>query len=1175
MDKKHCMTGLMLLLAAVSANADPVGLAKAKQLAAKFAKGDAEMTLVGSTSGGRPILKTNGSAQSTSPYYIFSRGEGQGFVIVSGDDCLPEILGYTESGDYDADNMPPAFKDWLDGYAELITAAQASGESVSRNASTASTASSALLLTATAKQDIPYMVQTHWHQESPYNNLCPDMTSGNGRAMTGCVATAAAQAVYYYHKDNPETLQATTPTYGYGAAPVTRSFEKGTPLKWDLMLTSYSGSIPAEYSEAVATLMASLGAGTWLTYGQSDTDRSTSGQIMNLVNTFSSYFNLSSQCVYKSGESQSAWETLIYNDLLAGHPIVYSGVHPSSGGHAVILDGYQASTNLFHFNFGWGGQADGWYTVDDNTGMNGFKDDQGMVYGITPKKANLSVSLEMDTLLALSRTNEVKVNVHNGGTLDYSGIYIFASSSEKAPTSLSSAKLKNTDVVASDEDMSISYTLKPSTQKTWYVYVTDKNLNVLASASADVKPADVNLVLEDISVKGSSASETIEGQEYAVVYNPSKVTVSATLSNKSGVGFSTNTYLTVCSSSDGGKTFEVLGTKSAMARIEAGATSTVEYTVSNSSTLPLETGKQYYAYITNPVVALNLSDEIHYATEDTLVRFVLREGDLAAEFSDSITLKFSGQWDVNKFNTIVETKANAAALRYDLTAVEGVGEVPDIDGKTNALVYVAEGSSATGKNVVKQGAAVSETLELAVGSDFAPLSSFTAKSFKMDINQEPNVWCLLTSPASVPVAKGMIAREITGHTSSGINNKTVNVKTLEAGKTYLLMSASSQFQTLSGENVAVAASTVGNLDADVTGSFMSTTLSDAAYVISPETNYFETVKAGEVVEALRGYIVKGSGGSSRFRANSSILLDNNYIKLGQAIDSCLDMLEAYKDVVPKEAYDNFSDSIDATVDFYSEQSGDNTSTSIKNRTSALLAVASEYVKGLSEGLDGIAIDFTGAIVNPSFEDGLDGWTTESKTVSKSVKASSSYLYKGVGMDGDYLLYDYASDSTSVAVSQVVTGLTPGIYTLTAMVGTDDGHQVTLYAGDKESVVDAHAFGRFYLTEGVVDSVEVGEDGTLEVGIKAGRWFKADDFRLTCLRTSGEPDAIEAVEQEPSISSVKVEMRGGALVLTAAKASKVTVYSLTGAAVWTGTVLGTKTIELPHGLYVVCGKKVML
>lgn len=242
---------------------------------------------------------------------------------------MPYVLGYTEKGDFDPQTLPPAMLDWLEGYSRMIEAAQAQG------------LGPRVQTRANDKENIAPLVSAHWSQGAPYNNLCPYMSNGSGRALTGCVATAAAQVAYYWRKELPDRSQYDTPTYGYGDAPVTESFPKGTPLQWELMQDNYGGSTPEDMNTAVATLMAITGTSTWLTYGSS-----TSGQIRDLVNTFSGQFLMDSRCTYKSGISQSEWEDMVYDDLAKGWPIVYSGVSPTSGGHAVVVDGYRPRTTF-------------------------------------------------------------------------------------------------------------------------------------------------------------------------------------------------------------------------------------------------------------------------------------------------------------------------------------------------------------------------------------------------------------------------------------------------------------------------------------------------------------------------------------------------------------------------------------------------------------------------------------------------------------------------------------------------------------------------------------------------------------------------------------------------------------------------------------------------------------
>ena len=164
--------------------------------------------------------------------------------------------------------------------------------------------------------------------------------------------------------------------------------------------------------------------------------------------------------------------------------------------------------------------------------------------------------------------------------------------------------------------------------------------------------------------------------------------------------------------------------------------------------------------------------------------------------------------------------------------------------------------------------------------------------------------------------------------------------------------------------------------------------------------------------------------------------------------------------------------------------------------------------------------------------------------------------RAVGLDGTYVFQSFIAkaDSTSVDISQVVEGLTPGYYRLTALVATDETGTVALFAGDKTVTVNGHAFGGLYLTEATINDVLVeatdgAETGSLTIGVQAGRWYKVDDFKLTYVKTIAdiieEPDAIADVEMESAPVSNGIY-----------------------------TLQGTKVSQIStSGLYIVDGKKV--
>ena len=67
--------------------------------------------------GGGPELKSLGQVNGL---YVFNMNDKGGFVIVSNDKRTTPILGYSESGTIDPDNMPDVMKAWFQGYADEI-----------------------------------------------------------------------------------------------------------------------------------------------------------------------------------------------------------------------------------------------------------------------------------------------------------------------------------------------------------------------------------------------------------------------------------------------------------------------------------------------------------------------------------------------------------------------------------------------------------------------------------------------------------------------------------------------------------------------------------------------------------------------------------------------------------------------------------------------------------------------------------------------------------------------------------------------------------------------------------------------------------------------------------------------------------------------------------------------
>ena len=339
------------------------------------------------------------------------------------------------------------------------------------------------------KTDVPVLLTSHWHQSAPYNDLAPIIVDGNVKTAAGCVAVASAQIVYYWRKDNPSETSYDTPIYPYGKAPVTYSIPAGTAMDWDLMRDSYTLQEPQEDRNAVARLVYLLGTSTYLQYGVS-----TGGHIQDILNPIYKQFRLKGTHAIKSKFSQEEWEDLLYYNLQKGYPILYAGSTGNSG-HAVVIDGYRADLNLFHFNFGWGGSGDGYYTVNDDTGMDGYNEDQSCVYGICPIKRNITTIVNYPNEMYEDQEATVTFSLSNKSTLDVHDLYLFVSKNTSAPTDIEKAQAHVSINIPNDgTEYAVSLSFTPGVYGNRCVFcLTDGDLNVLSTVAASVQQSETNI----------------------------------------------------------------------------------------------------------------------------------------------------------------------------------------------------------------------------------------------------------------------------------------------------------------------------------------------------------------------------------------------------------------------------------------------------------------------------------------------------------------------------------------------------------------------------------------------------------------------------------------------------------------------------------------------------------
>jgi hypothetical protein len=400
---KRAALSLLLLLMVITVNADPITRQNAQQMAKSFfaRKG---VSMPASSLAAKAPRKDVTVKDADSYYYIFNAGENKGFVVVSGSDRTEQILGYTDSGNFDADSIPDNMKAWLQGYADEIRYVEnnlADDEAVAG--------------IQKARHAVAPLLSTLWNQGSPYNNLCPiynnsDGTSSGKRSSTGCVATALAQVIGYYKYPNQTVLEIPSYAFTSGGKSITMSaIPAGTAIDWANMSDTYSSSNTSAQNSAVANLMLLVGTGCKMAYG------SASGSWIEkygpkLLRDYLGYDD-AVQAVSRDKYTLDDWIDLIYNEVSNGRPVAYEG-YSSAGGHAFVLDGYD-SDELFHVNWGWGGMDNGYFRISvlhpsSNTGIGASNSSDGYSMG---QEAVIGVKLPdnvddgVDESLQLSHRN--------------------------------------------------------------------------------------------------------------------------------------------------------------------------------------------------------------------------------------------------------------------------------------------------------------------------------------------------------------------------------------------------------------------------------------------------------------------------------------------------------------------------------------------------------------------------------------------------------------------------------------------------------------------------------------------------------------------------------------------------------------------------------------------------
>lgn len=396
MKKNFLLLLSLMLLLSVSAIAGPRSYQQAKAIAQRQAamlgiEMDAEVTA--SAKAAPRMSVSSAVSPSATCYYVFANGEDKGFTIVSGDDRMPEVVGYSAQGTYDPDHLPANYVGFMKAYQETVEAllkgdAQVSGGLAEVRQWRAERAGTAAVA--------PLLGGIKWNQRAPYNNMCP-LYEGTNRSVTGCVATAMAQVMMYYRY--PEKLKSTIESYTTKAYGINiPAIYSGATYDWDNMLPDYSKSdYNSAQADAVAKLMYHCGAAVKMDYGPS----SRANVTPTILATYFGYDADLMQDLTRTVFTLQQWMTLIDNELKAKRPILYSG-QASDEGHEFVCDGSDGK-GLYHINWGWGGYQDGYFDLTilqptkggagSGSAVDGYNRNCSMIIGIAPDNGKVDEPL--------------------------------------------------------------------------------------------------------------------------------------------------------------------------------------------------------------------------------------------------------------------------------------------------------------------------------------------------------------------------------------------------------------------------------------------------------------------------------------------------------------------------------------------------------------------------------------------------------------------------------------------------------------------------------------------------------------------------------------------------------------------------------------------------------------
>ena len=318
-----------------------------------------------------PDLFTTITKEGKDLYHIFNINRGDGFIIIAADDDVTPILGYSLKGSWTGENIPPSLLMILTSFEKQIIAVIDQDLEGGMEIEKLWHEYSKYKPAPPSPKAITPLLSSTWSQGYPYNDSCPSGT------LVGCVAVSMGQVLKYWGH----------PAQGTGSHCYTHPTLGVQCANFGATTYNYSSmpNIVTTPNSDVAQLLYHCGVSVDMNYGTSSSAPMGTNWDTDIENALKNYFSYSSALTWKWKNNFNVinWISLLKSELDQFRPMIYYGWDGGSTAHAFNCDGYNNS-NLFHFNLGWGGSYDGYYSVSNLNPYYNFTYSQAAIFGMYP-----------------------------------------------------------------------------------------------------------------------------------------------------------------------------------------------------------------------------------------------------------------------------------------------------------------------------------------------------------------------------------------------------------------------------------------------------------------------------------------------------------------------------------------------------------------------------------------------------------------------------------------------------------------------------------------------------------------------------------------------------------------------------------------------------------------------